>query len=99
MGYSDQENERYRKNERDIWEYVCASDHLHARDPMVIRHHMKPAPTVDMPGGQAPVLIDSWVGVRIIASYTKKHKDFKIEDLLGLTDYQSVFEESGYLKL
>ena len=26
-------------------------------------------------------------------------KDLKIKDLLELTDYQSMFEESGYLKL
>ncbi|KAB5163924.1 gliding motility lipoprotein GldB, partial [Bacteroides thetaiotaomicron] len=56
-------------------------------------------PTVDMLGGQAPALIGSWVGARIIASYMKKHKDLKIKDLLELTDYQSMFEESGYLKL
>ena len=99
MGYSDQENEWCRKNEKDIWEYICANDHLHARDPMVIRYYMKPAPTVDMLGGQAPALIGSWVGARIIASYMKKHKDLKIKDLLELTDYQSMFEESGYLKL
>ena len=29
----------------------------------------------------------------------KKHKDLKIKDLLELTDYQNMFEESGYLKL
>jgi len=99
MGYSEQENDWCKKNEKDIWEYICANDHLHARDPMVIRYYMKPAPTVDMLGGQAPALIGSWVGARIIASYMKKHKDLKIKDLLELTDYQNMFEESGYLKL
>ena len=99
MGCSEQENDWCKKNEKDIWEYICANDHLHARDPMVIRYYMKPAPTVDMLGGQAPALIGSWVGARIIASYMKKHKDLKIKDLLELTDYQSMFEESGYLKL
>ena len=85
---------------------LCRSVHAEAnaiisaeREKMVIRYYMKPAPTVDMLGGQAPALIGSWVGARIIASYMKKHKDLKIKDLLELTDYQSMFEESGYLKL
>ena len=47
MGYSEQENDWCKKNEKDIWEYICANDHLHARDPMVIRYYMKPAPTVE----------------------------------------------------
>ena len=77
----------------------CRQHYGYRNDPMVIRYYMKPAPTVDMLGGQAPALIGSWVGARIIASYMKKHKDLKIKDLLELTDYQSMFEESGYLKL
>lgn len=77
MGYSEQENDWCKKNEKDIWEYICANDHLHARDPMVIRYYMKPAPTVDMLGGQAPALIGSWVGARIIASYMKSIRTLK----------------------
>ena len=86
-----------KENEKEIWNYICTNDHLHARDPMVIRYYMKPAPAVDMLGAQAPALIGTWMGARIIASYMKKHKDMKLKDLLEFTDYHVMLSESNYL--
>ena len=97
MGYSKEENDWCRENERAIWDYICSNDHLHARDPMVFRYYMKPAPAVEMLGCQAPALIGIWVGARIVASYMKKHKDMKLKDLLEFTDYHTMLSESDYL--
>lgn len=96
MGYSKEENEWCKENEKVIWDYICANDHLHARDPMVIRYYMKPAPAVEMLGVQAPAMIGTWVGARIIAAYMKKHKDMKLKDLLEMTDYREMLSESNY---
>ena len=46
---------------------------------------------------QAPALIGTWMGARIIASYMKKHKDMKLKDLLEFTDYHVMLSESNYL--
>ena len=97
MGYSKEESDWCKDNEKEIWNYICTNDHLHARDPMVIRYYMKPAPAVDMLGAQAPALIGTWMGARIIASYMKKHKDMKLKDLLEFTDYHEMLSESNYL--
>ena len=97
MGYSKEENDWCRENEKAIWDYICSNDHLHARDPMVFRYYMKPAPAVEMLGCQAPALIGIWVGARIVASYMKKHKDMKLKDLLEFTDYHTMLSESDYL--
>ena len=97
IGYSKEENDWCKENEKEIWNYICTNDHLHARDPMVIRYYMKPAPAVDMLGAQAPALIGTWMGARIIASYMKKHKDMKLKDLLEFTDYHEMLSESNYL--
>ena len=97
MGYSKEENDWCRENEKAIWDYICSNDHLHARDPMVFRYYMKPAPAVEMLGCQAPALIGIWVGARIVASYMKKHKDMKLKDLLEFTDYHTMLSESNYL--
>ena len=96
MGYSKEENAWCRENEQAIWDYICSNDHLHARDPMVIRYYMKPAPAVEMLGGRAPALIGTWIGARIVASYMKKHKDMKLKDLLDFTDYHRMLDESNY---
>ena len=97
MGYSKEENDWCRENEKAIWDYICSNDHLHARDPMVFRYYMKPAPAVEMLGCQAPAMRGTWVGARIVASYMKKHKDMKLKDLLEFTDYHTMLSESNYL--
>ena len=40
MGYSKEESDWCKDNEKEIWNYICTNDHLHARDPMVIRYYM-----------------------------------------------------------
>ncbi len=97
MGYSKEEIAWCRKNEQVVWDYMCARGHQFARDPMVIRYYMKPAPAVEMLDGNAPTMIGTWVGARIVASYMKTHKHLKLKDLLELSDYHRMFEESGYL--
>ena len=97
MGYSKEENDWCVKNEKEIWDYINKQGNLHATDPMIIRYYMKPAPIVTISGDKAPALIGSWVGGRIIASYMNKHKDMKIKDLLEMTDYQKILNESGYM--
>ena len=97
MGYSEAENSWCEDNEKAIWNYICTNDHLHARDPMILRYYMKPAPAVEMLGEQAPALVGTWVGARIISSYMKKHKDMKLKDLLEMTDYHEMLDEAGYL--
>ncbi|MCR1997360.1 hypothetical protein [Bacteroides acidifaciens] len=97
MGYSKEENDWCKENEKAIWEYICSNDHLHARDPMVIRYYMKPAPAVEMHGVQAPALIGTWIGTRIVSAYMKTHKDMKLKDLLEFNDYHEMLNESNYL--
>lgn len=97
MGYSEEEKNWCEDNEKAIWNYICTNDHLHARDPMILRYYMKPAPAVEMLGVQAPALVGTWVGARIISSYMEKHKDMKLKDLLEMTDYHQILDEAGYL--
>ena len=80
-----------------VWEHICSNDHLHARDPMIIRYYMKPAPAVEMLGGQAPASVGIWIGAQIVSSYMKKHKDMKLKDLLEFTDYHEMLNQSDYL--
>lgn len=98
MGYSDAENSWCKEHEKEIWEHMRDNDHLYARDPMIFRYYMKPAPAVDLLGEKAPALVGTWIGTQIITSYMKKHKNVKIKDLLETTDYHQMLEESGYLK-
>lgn len=98
MGYSEEEKSWCKAHEKRMWEYISDSEHLYARDPMVIRYYMKPAPMIELLGEQAPPLIGTWIGTRIITSYMKKHKGMSLKDLLEMNNYRQMFEESGYLQ-
>lgn len=97
MGYSKTEDKWCHEYEKRVWNHIQENGHLYARDPMVMRMYMKPAPFIELLGEHAPALIGTWVGSRIISSYMNNHKDMSLQDLLEMTDYHRVLEESGYL--
>lgn len=98
MGYSEKEKQWCKANEQHIWEYMTKHGHLYARDPMVMRDYMKPAPFTIFFGQDAPPLVGTWIGTRIVDSYMKHHKHTSLQQLLEMTDYKTMLEESNYLE-
>ena len=98
MGYSEKEKDWCRANEQHVWETMTKNGHLYARDPMMMRNYMKPAPFTVFFGQDAPPLLGTWVGARIIASYMKHHKHTSLQQLLEMTDYKIMLKESNYLE-
>lgn len=96
MGYNEEEEKWCKENEKNVWEYMLKNQHLYARDPMVVRKYMKPAPFTAFFGENAPALLGTWMGTRIVSSYMKHHKDTSLLELLQTTDYHRMLQESGY---
>ena len=96
MGYAEKEEAWCSENEKNVWEYMLKNKHLYVRDPMIVRKYMKPAPFTAFFGENAPALIGTWMGTRIVSSYMKHHKDVSLQDLLHMTDYHHMLQESGY---
>lgn len=96
LGYSEQERNWCIENEKNVWAYLLKNQHLQARDPMVLRKYMKPAPFTAFFGDNAPALIGIWVGARIVAAYMDRHKNMTLQELLEMTDYRQLLDESGY---
>ena len=96
IGYTAEEQKWCEKYEEELMEQLQDKGHLYARDPMIIRHYMKPSPETELNGEEAPALLGEWIGARIIASYMKRHKDVSLKELLEMTDYHQMFKESGY---
>lgn len=96
MGYSEEENRWCKAHAKQIWNYMMENDHVHARDPMMMRRYMKPAPATDLFGGSAPALIGTWMGAQIVSSYMKRNKETKLKDLLEMTDYHHILKGSEF---
>ena len=96
IGYSPEEHRWCEEHEKDILNFMQANNHLHARDPMIIRQYMKPSLHKDEEGKQVPTLIGIWLGTKIVSTYMDKHKDVSLKELLEDSDYHHILEEVGY---
>lgn len=96
MGYSEVEKKWCKENMSLVWEYILKNDHLHATDPMIVRRYTKPSPFSTYFGEDAPGLIGTWLGTKVIASYMKHHKKTTLKELLEMTDYELLFNEARF---
>lgn len=96
LGYSTAEIEWCKNNKKAIWDYMVQNGHLYATDPMIIRHYTKSAPYTAFFGENSPAMLGTWMGVLLVDSYMKHHKDVSIKDLLEMTDYQTLLAESKF---
>lgn len=96
LGYSEKEKQWCRDNRKEVWEFVEKNNHLGVTDPMLIRQYTKPAPSKGYLGNDAPALLGTWLGAQIVNSYMKHHKEVSLQQLLEMTDYHKMFEDSQF---
>jgi hypothetical protein len=96
LGYTKQEEDWCEYNRFKIWEYMMQNGHLYSTDPMVQRKYMKPAPNTAFFGDQSPMMVGVWMGMQIVDSYMKNHKETTIKDLLEMTDYSRMLAEARF---
>ena len=97
LGYTKTEKQWCHDNSEKVWDFIQRNNHLDATDPMVVRQYIKPAPSKIFFGDEAPSLIGTWLGTKIVASYMKHHKEVGIRQLLEMTDYRTLFESLSSL--
>jgi hypothetical protein len=96
MGYSEQEKKWCKENKEKVWQYLISSKQLYTTDPMEIRRYTRPFPYIDFFGENSPGLIGTWMGIEIVSSYMKHNKKTTIQQLLNITDYGSLLENSKF---
>lgn len=96
MGYSDEEKKWCRENKKKVWEYMLSNEQMYTTDPMVIRRYLRPYPSSDFFGENSPGLIGVWIGTEIVSSFMKNNKDISIKELLDITDYELLLNESRF---
>lgn len=97
MGYTPEQLEWARANEKEIWNFFVSKDLLFSTDPELINRFILPAPfskfylniDVDSPGK-----IGQWLGLQIVNAYQKNERK-SIDELLK-TPIRELFENSKY---
>lgn len=95
-GISKEMARAYEQFEQKGWKWILAHNALLTTDLTVVREFMMPLPQggVLVPG--MPEQIGIWYGIKIVDSYMKKHPDVSVKSLLHMTDYQTLYKESGF---
>jgi hypothetical protein len=96
LDYAKEEEAWCEYNKKRIWEYMVQNGHLKSTDPMVIRKYMKPAPNTAFFGDQSPMMVGVWMGMQIVESYMKNHKETTVKELLEMTDYSKMLADARF---
>jgi hypothetical protein len=96
LGYSKKQLEFCKNNEAPMWTYLAEHKQLFTTERMNIKRLMDDAPYTSAFSEESPGRTGMWLGLQIVRSYMKEHKEVKLADLMNNTDYQGILNQSGY---
>ena len=96
LNYTKDEEAWCDHNRKNIWEYIVQNGHLNSTDPMLLRKYMKPAPHTAFFGDNSPMMVGTWMGMQIVDSYMKNHKEMSLKELLEITDYSKMLADARF---
>ncbi|MGE5394866.1 MAG: hypothetical protein ACM3P1_08980 [Candidatus Saccharibacteria bacterium] len=96
LGFSKKQLEFCEKNEAQMWTYLAEHKQLFNTTRMDIKRFMDDGPYTSAFTEESPGRTGMWLGLQIVRSYMKEHKDVKLPDLMNNTDYQGILNQSGY---
>lgn len=96
FGYTREQWEWCERNERAIWGMMLDRKALYTNDPLTVTSYLGDGPFCAEISQEAPARLGTWIGMRIIQSYMKRHPEVSIKEMLLLQDAQLILEESYY---
>lgn len=96
MGFSPEEYEFCRNNEKQMWTYLIEKKLLYSSDRMTIKKLIDKAPFTSFFPRESPGRAAVWIGYRIVRNYMDNNPDVTLDSLMINTGYQVILEESYY---
>ncbi|MCK5781513.1 MAG: gliding motility lipoprotein GldB [Flavobacteriales bacterium] len=98
IGYSKDQIEWCKTNEREIWTYIVKKKYLYNSDPKLKTRFIDLAPFTKFfleLDRESPGRVGEWLGWQIVNSYMVNN-DVTIEELAAKEDFQDIFKNSKY---
>jgi hypothetical protein len=95
-GFTKEQLDWCRNNEKSIWDTILRLQHLYSTDASVIAKYIREAPRTAFFPENAPGRAAIWTGYRIVEAYMEKNPKVTVQDLLLKTQAQSVLDGSLY---
>jgi len=96
FGFTGRQMEFCRTSEGMIWEYLVSKDLLFSTDGFLIRKFTGEAPFTSYFTEESPGRAVVWTGFRIIERYMNNNPDVTMEELMAMTDCQTILAGSKY---
>ena len=96
MGYTPQQMEWCKKNEKAIWLNILDHKQLYSTDPMISTAYLNDAPFTSYVSQNSPGRIGTWLGWQIVTQYMDNHRSITLPQLMEDNNYQLMLENSGY---
>lgn len=96
FGFTGKQMEFCRSGEGMIWEYLVSKDLLFSTDGFLIRKFTGEAPFTSYFTEDSPGRAVVWTGFRIIERYMNNNPDVTMEELMAMTDCQTILAGSKY---
>ena len=82
--------------EKKLWAYLIENKLLFTTDYLTIKKLTDNAPYTSYFGQDSPPRIANWLGLQIVKSYMKHHKNISLKELMEDENYQKILNLSKY---
>lgn len=96
VAYTEEQYDWCLSNEKNIWMLILENKHLFEPDYVVTDKYLREAPYTSALPVESPGRAGIWLGFRIVSSYMKQNPKTSWADLMSLTDYQRLLQDSKY---
>lgn len=96
LGFSQEQFEWCKKNEKMIWAFFVDNKLLFSADPNILSKYVNDGPTTNGFPKESPGNIGKYIGWRIVSAYMSKHPKLEIKQLMETKDMMKIYQESGY---
>lgn len=96
MGYTKEQWNWCKKNERNIWNLMMDRKELFKTQSMVITAYLNDGPFCSEISQDCPARIGTWIGWQIAKSYMEHNDNITLQELMNNGDAQVILENSFY---
>jgi len=96
MGYTKEENEWFKKNQKAILSLIFEKKYLYSTDYKLINEMIQPAPFCSPISQESPGRLGIRLGWEIIRYYMENNEDITLQELMSNRKYMQIFEKSYY---
>ena len=96
IGFTAKQLDFCKKSEASMWAFLAEKKLLFSTDRMSIKRFMDDGPYTSAFTEQSPARTGTWIGWQVVRSYMAQHKEVTMAQLMEMTDYQAILNQSRY---